>query len=271
MNLKIAVAFIGISTLVAIGIGSPMPERKGEVDIVIESDDGTALDELGDALLPELRKDPQVADAEDGLPQARAFLERRVWLFLTKDELHELRGDIEARWDWEVSHAAGYAIDDGPPPSIDRHGHARKLRDWIERLNPIYYRAPEGNALVIQVITMSREGAVAHVRSVVDRVRKTSHRSDVKVEYAGDIGGDSEHAEDIANRVLRPRAVPKLTALVPPDQADKIPDVLAIAGMIERAHARGIIPERSWRRLEPFVPPNDLAPFTTADLDDVWK
>src|SRR3989442_15165791 len=124
MHLKTALAIALLSGLIVASIGAPISARKGEIDIVLESDDDTALDELGDALLPELRGDPEIADVEDGLPAARGFLERRVWLFLSQEQLHELRGTVESD--------AGQVIDNGP------------VREWIERLKPLYHRTPDG-------------------------------------------------------------------------------------------------------------------------------
>jgi hypothetical protein len=267
-----ALALLSIAGLAVATLGMPRPSRTSEIDIVLEGDDESAIDALGDALIPALRRVPDVDAAGDGLSSAREFLERRVWLFLSRAELAELRADIDARWDWEVAHEAGWALDDGPPPPVDRHGHVRALREWIERLNPVYFRSPDGKALVVVVETKDRD-ALPHVRDVVDRIHSDHRFARVAVEYAGTGAGPEEtpHASDIAESVLSARAVPKLGALVPADQQAKVADVLAIGARMRRARDRGIITDSNWRRLEPFLPPEDLAPFTADDLLKAWN
>jgi hypothetical protein len=57
-----------------------------------------------------------------------------------------------------------------------------------------------------------------------------------------------------------------LQDFVPPDQAEKIAILLKIKDRAMRAHKRGIIPDEDWKKLEAFLPPDDLKPFGIADL-----
>lgn len=57
-----------------------------------------------------------------------------------------------------------------------------------------------------------------------------------------------------------------LQDFVPPDQAEKIPILLEIKDKVMRAHKRDIIPEADWKKLSPYLPPDDLKPFDIADL-----
>jgi hypothetical protein len=57
-----------------------------------------------------------------------------------------------------------------------------------------------------------------------------------------------------------------LQDFVPEEQAAKIPILLKIKDRVVRAHKRGLIPDEDWKKLEPFLPPDDLKPFEIADL-----
>jgi hypothetical protein len=57
-----------------------------------------------------------------------------------------------------------------------------------------------------------------------------------------------------------------LQDFVPEEQAAKIPILLKIKDRVVRAHKRGLIPDEDWKKLEPFLPPDDLRPFDIADM-----
>jgi predicted RND superfamily exporter protein len=57
-----------------------------------------------------------------------------------------------------------------------------------------------------------------------------------------------------------------LSDFVAPDQAAKIPTLLSIGERLERARARGFVPDGDWARLRELVPPSDLRPY---GLDDI--
>jgi predicted RND superfamily exporter protein len=57
-----------------------------------------------------------------------------------------------------------------------------------------------------------------------------------------------------------------LEDLIPEQQAEKIPVLLAIREKVMRAHRRGLIEKADWAQVERHLPPDGLAPFTMADL-----
>src|SRR5690606_7729189 len=77
--------------------------------IVLEGDGTSALRQFGDALVPKLKElgPPWVGSSADGVHEARAFLEKRAGLFAPLETLEELRDDLQARWDHEVSKKLG--------------------------------------------------------------------------------------------------------------------------------------------------------------------
>ncbi len=57
-----------------------------------------------------------------------------------------------------------------------------------------------------------------------------------------------------------------LEDLVPADQAEKIPVLLAIKAKLLKAHAKGVMKEEDWAKVKDHLPPDDLQPFAMADL-----
>jgi predicted RND superfamily exporter protein len=53
---------------------------------------------------------------------------------------------------------------------------------------------------------------------------------------------------------------------VPDEQEEKIPTLLAIAARARRAHELRMMTDDEWQRIEPLLPPDDLAPFGIDDL-----
>jgi len=59
-----------------------------------------------------------------------------------------------------------------------------------------------------------------------------------------------------------------LQDFVPDGQAEKIPVALAVKKRVQRAHARGGMSDADFAEIEPFLPPDDVAPFGIADLPE---
>jgi predicted RND superfamily exporter protein len=167
--------------------------------IVLEGADRHTLRRLGDMIVPEvLALGPLVvSSAEDGPHDARAFLAPRAGLFLERTELAKLDRDIEARWDYEVSHASGFALDDDEPaPPLAWSELVTRLRDrGIERFPDGYYERADGRALVVVARSPVAGGdleriaaALRDIRAAVDRARASApDLSTVSVSYAGDM------------------------------------------------------------------------------------
>lgn len=72
---------------------------------------------------------------------------------------------------------------------------------------------------------------------------------------------------DAAPESAKPfKRVHALQDFVPTDQAEKIPILHEIKDKVLRARKRGLIPDEDWKKLERFLPPDDLAPFGIEDL-----
>ncbi|HVY47546.1 MAG TPA: MMPL family transporter [Minicystis sp.] len=72
---------------------------------------------------------------------------------------------------------------------------------------------------------------------------------------------------DAAPADLKPfKALHALEDFVPEQQAEKIPVLLALKKRIVRAHELGILKGADWDKLKDLLPPDDIKPFTMADL-----
>ncbi len=59
-----------------------------------------------------------------------------------------------------------------------------------------------------------------------------------------------------------------LEDFVPPDQASKVPLLVEIRKQIEKGRKRKAISDEDWAKIERYLPPADLTPFTMADLPE---
>jgi hypothetical protein len=62
------------------------------------------------------------------------------------------------------------------------------------------------------------------------------------------------------------KALVALEDFVPDHQAEKIPTLLHLKEQLLRARRHGLIADADWKRLADIIPPDDLKPFTMADL-----
>jgi hypothetical protein len=124
------------------------------------------------------------------------------------------------------------------------------------------------------------------------RTDMTKRQARVKLSALADAITGHDGADGMAILVERPEQVPMLQEalrkrrdaapadakpfqevhalqdFVPPQQADKIPILLHIKDRIMRAQRRGLFSEEQWKKLEPMIPPDDLKPFSMAELPD---
>ena len=193
--------------------------------ILLEGKDHLALRAMGDAIVPRLLAlgPDMIGSAEDGIQDARAFLAPRAGLFLEPKELLQLRDDVNARWDYEVSKEEGTLLeDDGPPVTVDDierrfrkkaggtdkgdkadkdarpDDGADKDKDkdkTDERYPDGYYEKKDGTALVVQARSpipggdLARTGpALQAVRDAVASVQASRPEfASIRVGYAGDM------------------------------------------------------------------------------------
>ncbi len=167
--------------------------------VVLEGGDVAAQRRAGDALVPALRALglPWVGEAEDDVRDVVHFLEPRAGLYASQKDLEQLRDDVQARTDYEVSHALGTNLDDAPPPPLTPEIVEKRLhidRSTDDRFPGGYYQSSDGSALVVAVrsgvlasdLGKGRE-ALAKVREVVAGVQKTSFDPAIRWGITGDL------------------------------------------------------------------------------------
>ncbi|MFO0663597.1 MAG: MMPL family transporter [Polyangiaceae bacterium] len=170
--------------------------------VMLEGNDTALLRKFGDALVPEVKAlgPSVVSHAEDGIHEARNYLQPRSGLFAKRADLEKFHDDLEARWDWEVGKAQDTNLDDdaAEPPKIDAEMARKRFglgdKDKKERFPDGYYQTPEGNALVVMIGTPIQAGDLAgsevvrdKVEAVVSKVHARPEFASVKVGYAGDL------------------------------------------------------------------------------------
>ena len=78
-----------------------------------------------------------------------------------------------------------------------------------------------------------------------------------------------EKRRDTAPAGQKPfKAVHTLQDFIPTEQTKKIPLLLSIKDKLHRSRMRGFIDDEDWTKLSPYLPPDDVAPFTLDDLPD---
>ena len=159
-----------------------------------------ALRKAADALVPKLEAigAPWVGTAESGVHQTFKFLAPRAGLFADLDKLEKLRDDVTARYEWEVSKAAGLNLDDDdPPPALD----AKKLEETFgvkqsetERYPDGYYQSKDGRTLVVAIRSKVLGSDFAQgtetlrrVREVVDQASLASFDPSISYVLSGDL------------------------------------------------------------------------------------
>ncbi len=171
--------------------------------ILLEAPDHGPLRAMGDALVTSLLAlGPEtVSSAEDGIQQAKAFLEPRAGLFLKQKELEQLRDDVNARWDYEVAKETGSLLDDnGPPVTVEdirkRFEKKEKEAGGGEEDRPDgYYERKDGTGLVVIARSPIPGGDLARTGPALERIRDAVARvkasrpefAAVRVSYAGDM------------------------------------------------------------------------------------
>jgi uncharacterized protein len=187
------------------------------VMILLEGPDRAVLRAMGDALVPHLLGlgPDVVSSAEDGTRDARAFLEPRAGLFLTRAELERLRDDVVARWDYEVAKEADQLIDDSGPPvtvaDIEKRLGQKAREARVDTKSDGYYERKDGTALVVVARSPIAGGdlektgpALARVRAAVaDLQASRPEFAAVRVGYAGDMPTGFVEYDRIRTDLLR--------------------------------------------------------------------
>ncbi|MFO0676891.1 MAG: MMPL family transporter [Polyangiaceae bacterium] len=165
-----------------------------------ESDASATLRSCSDALVPAIAKSgaPHVTTVANGVQDAREFLLKRAGLFLPKAELEKLDTDLEARWDWEVSHRIGTALDDDEPaPAFSAAELRKRFKKQEGAANQYpdgYYQSADRRTLVVVATTDIAPGdlerqteALGQVKKAVGDVVAAGTCPGLHVGYTGDL------------------------------------------------------------------------------------
>jgi predicted RND superfamily exporter protein len=174
--------------------------------VVLYADGGSvdearkALRHAGDDLTARLAAigDPWVGSVEDGLQNGFRFLAPRAGLYADVAALRSLKDDIDARFTYEVSKAAGDLLDENePPPRLDAETALGKLGvagGKVERYPDGYYASADGRVMVVAVRSKIIGTDVGRGSEAIRRVRAAIEatgldRSTPKITYgfAGDL------------------------------------------------------------------------------------
>lgn len=186
--------------------------------VLLEDKDAAVLRSMGDLAVQKLMLlgPDLVSSAEDGTQAARAFLSPRAGLFLTVPELERLRGDVDARWDYEVAKESGELLDDnGPPVTMEQvearfRGKAEAAGATQEDRSDGYYASKDGTSLVVVVRSPVPGGDLAKtgpaldaMEGVVAAVKASDPKyANVRVGYAGDMATGYIEYNRIRNDLL---------------------------------------------------------------------
>jgi predicted RND superfamily exporter protein len=140
-------------------IGARLPSVS-TLAVTAESKDTALLKRFVGELAPKLRALPAelVSTVDDGPREARQFFEAHRHLYASIEDLQALRDDVVARYDWEVSHWIGTALEeDDEPPKIDAQTIRRRFQKDLDdtRVTGLddYYIGEDGHLAVILVRT----------------------------------------------------------------------------------------------------------------------
>lgn len=160
----------------------------------------TAVRKCADALVPEIEKlgAPWVGSVEDGLHEAVRFVKPRAGLYADRDKLEKLRGDIDARFTYEVDKARGTLIDDSDPPPVIDAKHVREsfgVKEGDEQRYPDgYYQSKDGKRIIIAIRSKILGSdfergteAIRRVDGVIKRVDPKTFDPGITYSFAGDL------------------------------------------------------------------------------------
>jgi uncharacterized protein len=187
--------------------------KGSHVFVVVEGGSRAEQRAFGDALVTRIRHaaPPWLVACEDGVHEARQFLQPRAGMFSERAELEKLSEDVEARWSWEVGKETGANLDDDPPPALQWDELKRRLAPArVEQFSDGYFQPSDGRALVVNVETSLAGGDLKGMRAALELIQREAqalheqapHRA-LELGYAGDlVTGLSEYGaalSDLAN------------------------------------------------------------------------
>ncbi len=221
--------------------------------VVVDTETPAQLPQ-GEKFLDDLRarieKYPEemVRSVRVGTSDERKFVQKHAPLYVDLDDLKKIRERVEARRDYEVSHATGTALDeDEKPPPIDMGDIEKKYDSRIKKSDNAadtdrFSSAEQHLTLLIVEVGGFSTGA-EKARALLDRVKGdvkdlqvTKYAPGMRVGYASDVAISVEELEALQNDLSI------ASVLV----------VLAVMGVI-------ILYYRWWKSIPVLIPPLLLA------------
>lgn len=187
--------------------------KGSHVFVVVEGGSREQQRAFGDALVQRIRTAAPkwLVACDDGVHEAKKFLEPRAGMFTSLPELQKLYDQIEARWDWEVGKETGSNLDDEPAPPLGWDELKQRFSSaQVEQFSDGYFQPPDARALVVNVETSLSGGELKQMRAALDQIRALSEalnrqpaHTAVRTAFAGDlVTGLSEYGaaiDDLAN------------------------------------------------------------------------
>jgi predicted RND superfamily exporter protein len=182
---------------------APRLHNVTHLSVVLEGEDGDALERLADDLAARLRKLPPdlVESVEYRTDEQEAFLRRFGGLYVSTHDLDEIQRRLDARVAWEKQRANPLAhLVDGDdevaaaPPPLDlsdieaRYGAARAAAQFRNG----YFQTPDGHLLVLLVRPPESATGLGPNQRVLDAVKKEVEalepaRYGASVGYSGEV------------------------------------------------------------------------------------
>jgi hypothetical protein len=181
-----------------------------------------------------------------GTSEERAFVEKHAPLYIELDDLKKIRERIEARRDYEVSHASGTALDeDETPPPVDMSDIEAKYKNRVAS-NPNgtdRFSSADQHVTMLFVEVGGFSTGADKARALLTRVKQDVADLDV-AKYAP--GMRVGYASDVAI------SVEELEALQADLSLASVLVILAVMGVIVAYY-------RWWRSIPVLIPPLLLA------------
>jgi predicted RND superfamily exporter protein len=175
--------------------------------VVVEAKEASQLpaaERFLDDLAARVRTYPPalVRDVRSGYASERAFVEKHAPLYVSVDDLREVKRRIEARRDFDVAKTAGTLLDDSePPPSTDLSDIQRKYDDMGPEV-PSRLTNPAMRTTMLFVEAGDFNTGPEQGRSLLDRVKSdvakldpTKYAEGLRVGYASDVASNVEELD----------------------------------------------------------------------------
>jgi hypothetical protein len=172
--------------------------------VVAEGQNTEALKKFVDEAAPKIRQlGPEwVGAVDDGVKDARTFLEGNKFLYAPYDDIKKLHGEVLSRYDYEVGKASGMdlGLDDDPPEPLTAESVKRRIQEAEDKNKPAadqypdgYYLGEDGHLIAMFVRTPVEGGSLdraaelrARIEAIVKEVNPQRLDPTLKVMYTGD-------------------------------------------------------------------------------------